>query len=439
MKKIFLSVIGFAMICRFSAHAQTKADTSRNKKPFSLYEPIRIDTTPEDYSPRSLRIDEINLVSSYYWQRGDHSAITGGIGTEKVTDISNGLDLKLAWTGENEHKNTISLGLGLDHHTSASSAYVTTTGLGKQGGTRIYPSFDWTAENGKTGSTFGFGAYYSGEYNYKSLGADLHFSKKTTNKNGEFSLKLQAYLDHVTLIYPSEFVKVITPVSTGATYITTASGNVVLSSGGSTSSIPSLPTKPRDTYTASFGYSQIVDSRLQVMFLADVVTQNGYLSLPFHRVYFSNGKDTIEKLPSSRFKLPLGFRANYFLGDNIILRSYYRYYLDNWGTRANTASLEIAYKVSPFFSVSPFYRYYTQSAARYFAPYEVASPTQQYFTSNYEYAKFNSQFFGVGFRVAPPKGVFGWQNLHELEIRYGHYAQNTDLVSDVVSVALGFK
>jgi hypothetical protein len=121
------------------------------------------------------------------------------------------------------------------------------------------------------------------------------------------------------------------------------------------------------------------------------------------------------------------------------LRSYYRYYLDNWGVRSNTANLEIAYKISPFFSISPFYRYYTQTAARYFAPYEQHSPTDQYYTSNYEYAQFTSQFFGVGIRIAPPKGVFGWQNLHELEIRYGHYTQTTNLVSDVVSLSLGFK
>lgn len=441
MKKIFLSVAGFAMICRFGAYAQTKTDTSSNKHPFTLYEPVKIDSDPAaaDYSPRSLRIDEVNLISSYYWQNGDHSAITGGIGTEKVTDLSNGLDLKLAWTGDNQNKNSLLFGLGLDHHSSASSAFVTTTGQGKQGGTRIYPSFDWTVENGKTGNTFGIGAYYSGEYNYKSLGADIHFSKKTADKNGEFSLKLQAYMDHVTLIYPSEFVPVITPVSAGATYITTASGNVVLSNGGSTASKPSLPTKPRNTYTASLGYSQIINSRLQVMFLTDIVAQNGYLSLPFHRVYFTNRKDTIEKLPSSRFKLPLGFRANYFLGDNIIIRSYYRYYLDNWGSRANTASLEIAYKVSPFLSISPFYRYYTQSAARYFAPYAVHNASDEYYTSNYEYAKFNSQFYGAGFRIAPPNGVFGWQNLHELEIRYGHYSQNTNLVSNVISINLGFK
>jgi hypothetical protein len=440
MKKVYLSVVGFTLLCRLSAYSQAKLETNNNKTPFSLYAPVSNDTS--DYTPRNLHLDEVNLFSSYYKQNGDHSAVTGGIGTEKVTDISNGLDLKLVWLGNNKNKNTISLGLGIDHHTSASSAFVTTTGLGKQDGTRIYPSFDWTVENAKSGNSFGIGTYYSNEYNYKSLGADVHFGLKTDNKMGEFSAKLQGYFDHVTLIYPSEFIPTVSaPPPTGAVYITTASGNVVLSTPGSNggASKPSLPTSPRNTYTAAFSYSQIINSRLQIEFLADGVAQNGYLGLPFHRVYFSNKKDTIEKLPSQRFKLPLGFRANYFLGDNIILRSYYRYYLDSWGSRSNTANLEIAYKVSPFFSISPFYRYYTQTAARYFAPYDTHSPTDQYYTSNYEYSKFNSQYFGVGFRIAPPKGVFGWQHLHELEIRYGHYSTTEDLKSDVVSVSLGFK
>jgi len=34
------------------------------------------------YKTRPLKVDEINIVSSYYAQDGNHSAITGGIGTE---------------------------------------------------------------------------------------------------------------------------------------------------------------------------------------------------------------------------------------------------------------------------------------------------------------------------------------------------------------------
>ncbi|MFI5137544.1 MAG: DUF3570 domain-containing protein [Sphingobacteriales bacterium] len=445
MKKIFLSFIGFSLICRQQVFSQTKPDSSRNKPAISLSAPV-IEDSSNGYKSRALRLDEVNLVSSYYNQTSNHSSVTGdnpnflnnGVNTNNanVMDLSNGIDLKFVWLNEALNKNTLSTGLGVDYHTAASAAYVSKTGASKTGGSRIYPSIDWTVENAKKGSGFGIGSYYSGEYNYNSFGADLHFSQKTGDKMGEFSAKLQAYLDQVSLIYPAELI----PKSsvTSGIIITTASGR---RSGEK----PQIPSSPRNTYSGSLSYSQIISKRFQVVFMGDVVAQSGYLSLPFHRVWFTPSSDptvathAVEKLPSSRFKLPLGLRANYFLGDNIILRSYYRYYMDNWGTNANTASLEVAYKVTPFFSISPFYRYYSQSAAKYFAPFEAHSPTDQYYTSNYEYAKFRAGFYGVGFRIAPPNGVFGSQHFHELEIRYGHYTQTTDLVSDVLSVSLGFK
>lgn len=429
MKKVILSVIGFSLLCRLGAHAQSATDSLPKQQHVNEYRTVDTGNNTGSYNPRALHVDEIDLVSSYYWQNGDHSAVTGGIGTEHVTDIANGLDLNLVWLNEKLNKNTLSLGFGFDYHTAASQAWVSATGASKADGTRIYPSVDWTVENTKKGNSFGIGAYYSGEYNYQSLGADLHFSQKTADKNGEFSAKFQGYFDHVKLIYPSELIPVS---STTVSVVTSASS----SGDGHHANIPS---SPRTTLSGSFSYSQIINPRLQIMFLADVVNQHGYLGLPFHRVYFSNGIDSVEKLPSSRFKLPLGFKLNYFLGDNIIIRSYYRYYTDNWGIRSNTAGVEIPYKITPFFSISPFYRFYQQSAAKYFAPYEAHSPTDEYYTSNYEYSKFQSHFFGVGFRIAPPKGVFGWQGFHELEIRYGHYTQTTDLVSDVVSLNLGFK
>lgn len=433
MKKIFLSVVGFSMICHH-AFSQVKDDTSAYKTPISLYTPVATEDT--GYNPRKLKLDEVNLVSSYYTQSGNHSPVTGGIGSEQVTDISNGIDLKFVWYGQANRKNTLSAGLGFDYHTAASQAYVSATGASHKDGTRVYPSLDWTVE-GKKGS-FGIGSYVSSEYNYKSFGADVHFSRKVNHNNGEFSVKLQTYLDNVTLIYPSELIPATTTVTSGGTIVTTtASGRTISGSGESKES--SIPTSPRNTYTGSFSYSQMINSRLQIALMVDLVKQDGFLSLPFHRVYWSNGKDTIEHLPSSRAKLPLGFRLNYFLGDNIIIRSYYRYYTDDWGIKSNTANLEIPYKITPFFSLSPFYRYYDQTAARYFAPYKAHSPTDQYYTSNYAYSKFSANFYGMGIRLAPPKGVFGWQNLHELEIRYGHYSQTTGLASDVISMSLGFK
>jgi hypothetical protein len=93
------------------------------------------------------------------------------------------------------------------------------------------------------------GAYYSAEYNYHSLGLDASYSKKTNN-NGQFDCKISAYFDQVKLIYPSELIPVISipTTSSGATYITSASGNTVLSGGGGyTDEKTKIPSAPRNT------------------------------------------------------------------------------------------------------------------------------------------------------------------------------------------------
>jgi len=401
MKKICLTLVGIYMMM---LHA------------FAQYQ----DKDTTFYISKPLKIDEVNLVSSYYSQNGDHSAITGGIGTEKVTDLSNGLDVTWIGWDDMNRKHTLTAGLGFDHHTSASSAYVSKTGASKTGGSRVYPSLNWSVENAKKGNEFGLGLYFSKEYNYSSFGLDAEYSKKTKN-NGEFTGKLTGYFDRVKMIYPSEFVQVVT--------VTAASG------GGENRN--KIPTSPRTTGTLSLSFSQVINKRLQGIILMDGVYQTGYLGLPFHRVYFNDGTPNIENLPSQRLKLPIGMRLNYFLGDKIILRSYYRYYIDSWGLQSHTASLEVPVKITPFFSVSPFYRYYTQTSVKYFASYEVHTASDQFYTSNYSLSAFDSQFYGVNFRIAPPKGLFN--GLNSLELRYGHYSQTTNLVSDVISVDLKFK
>jgi hypothetical protein len=422
MRKICLTVVGlFLMLLHAFSQVSTK-DTS-------------------GYKAKPLSIDEVNLVSGYYTQTGDHSPITGGIGTEAVTDLANGIELKLVGWDSLQRKNNLTLGFGIDHHTAASQAWVSKTGASSTVGTRIYPSLDWSIENPRKGTSFGLGAIYSSEFNYHSIGLDANFSKKTNN-NGEFTTKLTAYFDQVKLIYPSELIPLDTVKNAvdSTVSITTASGrSVSLSSGGVESGGRSgIPSSPRNSYTAAFSFDQVINERLQAGAEIDLVYQDGYLGLPFHRVYFADGSVHVEALPSQRFKLPVGLRLNYFLGDNLIIRSYYRFYIDDWGLKSQTAGLELPIKISPFFSVSPFYRYYRQTAVRYFAPYETHTEQDQYYTSNYALSAFSSQFMGIGIRLAPPRGII-FTALSALEIRYGHYTQTTGLVSDVISLDLKFK
>jgi hypothetical protein len=405
------------------------------------------------YKPRKLKMDEINLVSSYYDQTADKSAVMGGEpgprGIANVTDFANGIDLTLIGWDKKKRKNTLGIGLGVDYHTAASQAYVDSNGTSKNNGTRIYPTVSWTRENALKGTSVGLGAYYSAEHDYyHSIGLNASVSKKNKT-NGEFSLKVVGFFDKINMIYPSEFYPVDSVKNTSSSdsivYRTSASGQTeayVYNNGqlvGNTKSHKQqTPTKPRNTFTASLAFTQIINQRMQGSVEMDLVYQTGYLGLPFHRVFYNTGKDTIENLPSQRFKLPIGFRLNYFLGDRVILRSYYRFYVDSWGLMSNTFNLEVPVKLTPFLSISPFYRFYGQTAAKYFAPYQVHSESDTYFTSNYALAKFTSSLFGAGIRIAPPKGVF-INSLRTLEIRYAHYMQTTDLNANIISFNLTFK
>jgi len=382
-----------------------------------------VDSTSEYHSP-ILKLEEANLVSNYYSQTGNHSAITGGLGTQKVIDFSNIIELKYVRWGSMDRKITLNFNLGIDHHTAASAAYVSKSAASNEGGTRVYPSADWQIENSAKRSTFGLGAALSFEYTYHSYSLNALYSKQSSDKNTEFSAKANIFMDAVKLVYPSEFRPVTSTV-------TSASG-----SGGSS---PNIPSKLRSTFATSFTLSHVINKNMQVALIGDVVAQAGYLGLPFHRVYFSNKTVAVEKLPDTRFKLPVGVRFNYFAGDKVIFRTYYRYYADSWGISAHTASIETAVKITPFISVSPFYRYYTQTTSDYFSPKYGHPVTDPYFTSNYDYSAFNSSYEGINFRFTSPKGLFGIESLNMIELRYGHYGQTTGLVANNFSLNLRFK
>lgn len=394
MKRIFIT--GFALLGFLRATAQDNVQT---------------DSTA--YKAQKLKLEEINLVSSYYKQDGNNSAVTGGIGTEKLTDISNSIDVKFVKYGETGKKHTWDFEVGVDQYSSASSDMVdlSANSSASYSDIRFYPSVSYSRENEEKGNTIGAGVSSSTEFDYQSFGGNINYSKKTKDRNGEFTARFQTYIDQVKLINPIELRPTI--------------GN-----GG---------TEGRNTFAGTLSYSQVVNQNLQVLFQADLVSQQGYLSLPFHRVYFNDGSVHQENLPDSRFKIPLAVRASYFLGDNVIIRAYYRYYTDDWKLTSHTADIEVPVKLSPFFSLSPFYRYYSQSAVKYFSPYGQHTGSEQYYTSNYDLSKFDSSFFGMGVRIATPDGVFGIKHFSALEIRYGHYSRSTNLTSDIISINIKYK
>lgn len=398
MKKIVITVAALVM-CLNVAKAQS--DSTSNRK---------------------LKIDEVNFITSYYHQDGNNSAVTGGIGSEKLDDFGNSIDLQLSRFDKKNNKHTFGVELGIDVYSSASSDKIdpTTISSASSKDVRISPSLNYLKENAKNNTALGGGVSFSQEFDYTSIGANVLFAKATKDKNREFSAKASVFLDTWSVILPVELRNIDT--------------NFKYKQGDNA---------PRNSYNLALGLSQVVNQRLQVSILTDIGYQTGLLGTAYQRVYFGdNGNNAYsEKLPDNRFKLPVGLRANYFLGDKFILRSFYRFYTDSWNLTAHTAELEIPYKITPFVSVAPFYRFYSQSGVDYFKPYKehLLSDNSEFYTSDYDLSKFTSHLFGLNFRMVSANGLMGVKKLNVVELRYSYYNRSTDLTSHLITLALKFK
>lgn len=394
MKKLTLAVIA-AFINLFGAFAQEESS----------------------YKERKLSLEEVNFVSSYYNQDGNNAAVTGGIGSEQLTDFANQIDLKLLKTDKKNREHNINFSVGIDNYSSASSDKIdpTTISSASAGDTRVYPKLGWTVNNPETGWRYGAMGSFSMEYDYTSIGFGVNAAKTSQDKNSELALSLQAYFDTWKEILPIE----LRPPGVEDDDAYTLA--------------------PRNSFSGSLSFSRVVTKRLQFSLIADGIYQQGLLATRFQRVYFTDGTVQAENLPGTRFKYPVGARLNYFIGSRMILRSYYRFYKDNWGLTAHTLSFELPVKLSPYLTISPGYRYNNQYGLQYFAPYGQHAPGTEFFTSDFDLSDFDSHFIGGRIKLQPEHGVFGITYLAAMELRYGHYIRSTGLRSNIITLGLKFK
>ena len=94
------------------------------------------------YKHRKLKTEEMNFATSYYRQDGNNSAVTGGIGTEKLTDIATTFDLQMTKYNRKDRLMTYHFELGVDTYSSASSDKIdpATISSSSSSDQRIYPS-----------------------------------------------------------------------------------------------------------------------------------------------------------------------------------------------------------------------------------------------------------------------------------------------------------
>lgn len=407
------------------------------------------------YKKRVLETTEIDFLSSYYTQDGDNAAVSGGTGTEELTDVTATFVVSIPLNEDD----ILTIDAGVSAYTSASSSNINPfddgsaspfqASSGASSGdvwSNLTASYSHSSDD--RNDIWSAKLSVSTEYDYFSLGFGGSYTKLFNEKNTEFSISANVYLDTWNAIYPIE----LRPFGENGNGINNSlfTQNTITGNQNYSPLFTEFKDESRNSYSVGFGLSQILHKNVQGSLSVDLVKQDGLLSTPFQRVYFSDIADSfiedfqladaIEQLPDSRFKVAIGGRLNWYLSESFTVRTFYRYYFDDWGINSHTASIEIPFKLSDKFTLYPSYRFYNQTAADYFYPYETALSSYEFYTSDYDLSKYSSNQFGFGISYTDifTKAHIWKFGLKSVDLKYYKYDRNTTFSSSIITAGLKF-
>ena len=407
------------------------------------------------YKKRVLETTEVDFLTSYYSQDGDNAAVSGGIGSEELTDVTGTFVVSIPLNDDD----VLTIDAGVSAYTSASSSNV-----GPFDGEGLADPFQ-ASSGASSGDLWAnvTGSYshssddrndiwsaklsVSSEYDYFSVGVGGSYTKLFNEKNTELSVNGNVYIDTWNAIYPTE----LRPFGEGGDGLNNRlfTENTITDNTNYNPRFTEFDSEGRNSYSLGFGLSQILHKNVQGSLALDFVQQDGLLSTPFQRVYFGDVQnsfienfqlaDAIERLPDTRFKVAAGGRLNWFVNETVSVRTYYRYYFDDWGINSHTASVEIPIKITNKFTIYPSYRFYNQTAADYFRPYEEALSTDEFYTSDYDLSEYSANQFGFGVSYTDifAKAHIWKLGLKSIDLKYYQYDRDTTFSSSIITA--GFK
>lgn len=373
---------------------------------------------PNSSKEQSKKINktQINIVYNHYEQEGDNSAVTGGTGTERLTVYGPSLSLKKQWTN-----NAFSLKFGSDIISSASTDNIdsiVSSASAMDARTYIDASYEHDFKK-KNLSIFG-GVSGSIESDYFSIGNRLGLVKENKKKLSTYSLELNTYFDDLRwgrldegewrpqkLIYPQELRD-----REWFDHYKRFSANLKL------------------------GYTKVINKRTILGVFPTFSFQQGLLSTPFHRVYFSDGSLSVEQLPDKRFKTTIALRSNHFVKGNIILKNTINPYVDNFGILGVAIENETALKLNAIWTLLPNARFYIQRESKYFAPFESHDPLSNYFTSDYDLSSIRTYNFGLGVKYAPFSKLGKRMHFNLMTLRYNFMYRSNGLYAHILSLSI---
>lgn len=403
------------------------------------------------YKKRVLESTEVDFLTSYYSQDGDNAAVSGGVGTEELTDVTGTFVVSIPLNDDD----VLTIDAGVSAYTSASSSnvnpfdgseaadpFVASSGASRSD-TWVNFTGSYSHSSDDRNDIWSAKVSVSSEYDYFSFGFGGGYTKLFNEKNTEVSVNGNIYLDSWKTIYPFE-LRPFGNNGIGFFRPTEITGNTAYNPN-----FTEFDKDNRNSYSLGFGFSQILHKNVQGSLALDFVKQEGLLSTPFQRVYFSDVADSfiedfhladdVERLPDSRFKIAMGGRLHWYVNETVTVRTFYRYYFDDWGINSHTAGIEVPVKITDKFTLYPSYRFYNQTMADYFAPYETHLSTEEFYTSDYDLSEYSANQFGFGVSYTDIfTSAHLWRlGLKSIDLKYYKYDRDTTFSSGIVTA--GFK
>jgi hypothetical protein len=374
------------------------------------------------YPKKKIPKSAIQILYGQYLQDGEHSAITGGIGTENLQVYSP----EFIVGTELDSLRSYSVDAGIDVITSASMDNIDfVKSSASRVSTRAYLTLAYDQQFKKNPNNgLGGRGYFSIESAYLSFGGALSYTHSSLDQSKSFTAELETYFDDLRwgrlngerplqLVYPSE----LRYKQWFQAYL-------------------------RQSFNLTLSFQQTINSRMVLAIMPGISYQQGLLSTPYHRAYFAEGTERVENLPSKRWKFPLGIQLNSFIGDRYILRTYYRFYWDDFGILANTFSADLGIRIMPQLTITPSARLYTQTAANFFKPYQMLDTTMTYYSSDYDLSAFNAFELALEGNLAFFKRHVHRIEMNNISLRYSFYKRADGLYAHMISTVFnlnGFK
>lgn len=362
---------------------------------------------PAPAEPRAQGID-VDFLFSYYDQTGEHSAVTGGTGTE-AQDVLSPVVL-IGWTVNDDW--TLRADLGVDQVTSASvDAIDANVSSASRVDQRAFTDLTATRRFGSQSLAFTLGL--SNEYDYRSVSAGLGWSLDLNQRNTTLAASLRHYADTVDL-YDIDGVN---------------RGN-----------------DGRQTTDLTASVTQVLGPRTDASLELSLALQSGFLSTPFHEVALApgagetEGARVTERLPDRRRRSALGLGLNHAFGRAVVERLSYRLYDDDWGIRAHTLSAETHFRLPGATErwLFPILRYHTQTGSDFFAPTGAFSGREDFITADWDLGEITSQRYGLGLRSLAPPGRSWWLGIRRYEARFTLFSRDDGLEAITASLGLGW-